>query len=60
MQVSQSKSSSKIPVDAAGRSNDVSEGQPDLLGTDWKPKGPEIEPSQQEGVSSTLCLPDVA
>lgn len=58
LQVSQAKSSSEIA--AVDKYSDVSEGQTEVPVTSLKPKIPEIELSQQEGVSSTLRLPDVA
>lgn len=58
MQVSQARSSSETA--AVDKYTDVSEGQTDFAVTSLKPKIPEIELSQQEGVSSTLRLPDVA
>ena len=60
MQMSQAKSFSKVQAVAVDKRNDVSTGQTELSATDLKPRVSETERSQQEGVSSTLCLPDIA
>ena len=59
-QMSQAKSFSHAPALAVDGCDDVSKGETELLAIDLKPRVCENEPSQQEGVSSTLCLPDVA
>ena len=59
MQVSQAKSVSKVSALAVAE-HDVSKEQMELVATDLKPMVCEDEPGQQEGVSSTLRLPDVA
>ena len=60
MQMSQAKSFSKVPEIAVDGCSDVSTGQTELLATDLKPQMSMTNPSQQEGVSSGLRLPEIA
>lgn len=60
MQMSQAKSSNEVLATAVEGCNDVSTGQTELLASGLKPRISMNEPSQSEGVSSALRLPEIA